>query len=279
MKALLLASILLTGSPVFAEGQTANTQELVSPKTTFMRSSELIQTLRADLLSGRYADFLADMDKAYHDAKEGNQLEGLIEIRKEAVLSATDQFAQGYETIQAEKNSALLKAVKEQNGVFADKVRSAATNNLNDQELDALQSLAFVRSNAPGTGKNIDENRLLEIDLEYAYKSIHLDSKVAAGQNIPDRKEKQLILEMSRMDQMLQASQGFEDKTLKAEVELVSSTLDARLTRASDVADLNLLVKGKMKPSSDVETQVAQILSQANEQLTALHLDVMNAQL
>ncbi len=278
MKALLLASFLLTGSPLLTAGSSPKQTVAIAPATSMQLGSDVVNRVRADYSAGKYSQFLKEMDKSYAEAKGANELTGLIELRAAPATTPPDSFLKGYDAVQSEKSKELLKAIAGQDdSSFVQKVRSAAATLNSAAEEEALKALASLATKAPGTGKTADENKLLDIDLEYAYKSIHLDSLVAGGASIPDRKEKQLVLKMARMDQMAQAASSFEDKALKSQVGLIASHFDARLAKSYDSADLNALARGKIKPGSPLEEKVAAIYLQANDQLAELHVNASNS--
>lgn len=274
MKALILSSMLLTGSPLLADAPTAKQTVAVAP--AMQLGTDLVRQTRADYAAGKYSEFLKEMDKAYAEAKEAGDLVGLIELRAADTPTPSAGFIKGYDSIQEGKSKELLKAIAGQdNSPFVQKVRSAAAKPASSSEEEALKSLAMLGMKAPGSGKTADENRLIDIDLEYAYKSIHLDSLVANGKSITDRKEKQLVLKMARMDQMAAAAASFEDKALKSQVGIIAARFDDRLAKTVDAADLAALARGKVKPSSPLEEKIAAIYTQANEELAQLHLDEM----
>lgn len=275
MKVLLLSTILLTGSPILAAGPSAAKQSTaVAP--TLQLGADVVRQVRADYAAGKYNEFLKEMDKAYAEAKTNGDLTGLIELRAAETPKPSDAFLKGYDTIQKEKSKELLKAIAGQdNTLFIQKVRSAASNPTSAAEESALTSLAVLATRAPGSGNNADENKLIDIDLEYAYKSIHLDSLAANGKSISDRKEKQLALKMARMDQMVKTANTFEDKALKAQVGTIAAHFDERLAKMFDIADLSALARGKVKPSSALEEKIVAIYTNANEELAQLHLDEM----
>jgi hypothetical protein len=248
---------------------------VVETASSFSTGQEVVQAVRGDVQAGRYASFFQEMEQSYEAAKKENQLEGLIEIRKSAG-APNEQFLLEYNQIQSQKNKALLSLVaSDDKTVLADKVRSATTP-LTAEETAALDRLAPLRVQAPGTGANSDVNQLIDIDLKSAYKSIHLDSLVAGGQSIPDLREKHLALEMERMDQMSQAALKFQDKELKQSVEVASRHFDTRLAKHYDQSDLQALAKGKIKPSSITEEKIASILLHAQDQVAKLHVSWMN---
>jgi hypothetical protein len=132
---------------------------------------------------------------------------------------------------------------------------------------------------APGTGKNIDENTLIDLDLEYEFKSIHLDMPVIDGQLAPDRREKHYILKMEMADKMLSSAQSFQDASLKKDVELYAQNIDGRMAQNWDQYDLNLMAKGKTKPADKVQEQVVSLLQNHQEKmgdLTKQYLEESN---
>ncbi len=276
----ILASILCAGAPVIAEDKASEPTTALRQENNYQLGSAVIAQLRAAYLAGEYDEFLTEMDDAYNSAKKENELEGLIEIRTEAGKYSVPQekLIQGFESIQKEKNSDLLKAVAEsQDSLFVQKVRSAAAQ-LPGSTQEAMITLSSLRSKAPGSGMNSDENKLIEIDLENHYKVIHLDSLVAMGQSIPDRKEKQFILEMQKMDRMVAAAKDFNDQKLKSAVESAVAGQDARLVKMYDMNDLNALAKGRVKPQTALEEQVATIVGNAHGKFADLNRDLLTNQ-
>jgi hypothetical protein len=212
------------------------------------------------------------MDTDYQKAKKNNQLEGLIEIRKDTGSTQINpEFAKAYGIIQKAKNQDLLKIVDKDHSQFGDKVRSSAQS-VNDVD-PRLLSLNYK---APGTGANSDENALIEISLEYYYKGIHLDSFDAVNP-VKDRKERHMALEVQKMNKMLEASKTFSDKELKLAVEDAAKNLDTRMAKSYDTSDLLALGKGKVKPASSLEEKAAAIVSSSQGDLADLHRKLLDS--
>jgi hypothetical protein len=276
MISIFLASILCAGAPLAAENiQPDSTVEAVSKPAfnSFEMGSLVVEKTRAGYEEGKYAEFLSEMDKDYNKAKVDNALEGLIELRKETgKVNIHPEFVRSQNSIQNLKNENLLKVVGSDESSFAQKVRSAASSLPADSQL--LRSLHYK---APGsTDVNKDENAVIDIDLEYSYKSIHLDSLAASGNSIPDRKEKQMALEMERMDRLVKAAQSFEDKDLKQAIKEAASLLDQRLAKNYDMRDLLALAAGRVKPVSPLEEKAASIVGRAQDQIAELHRHLLN---
>lgn len=267
----LLTSLLGAGSPLLAQSAAPPTEVVQSATNSFQLGGDEIRQVRADFNAGSYTKFLNSMDIDYQDAKKANGLEGLIEIRKEGGRTQIHpEFAHSFRVIQEQRNKQLVEATAGDESLFAQKVRSAATSHPSREE-----SLISLYGKVPGTGKNSDENRLIDIDLEYYYKGIHLDADTKLSHQ--EKKQRHIALEMEKMDRMLKASQSFEDKNLKSAVERDGATLDLRLARNYDMSDLNALARGKIKPLSPLEERVATIVSRSQGDLAELHRQLINS--
>lgn len=270
MISVILASILCAAAPaaVAEERQTTSTVQVIP--SSYRLGSEVVETLRAEYVDGSYKEFLSEMDSDFASAKKESALEGLIEIRKEGARAQIHpEFARSYRVIQDEKNLQLLDAVKgSQDEVFTKKVKSAAAS------LESNDNIVIsLFGKAPGAGKNSDENAIIDIDLEYYYKAIHLDSTSHSA----DRKDKHIVLEMEKADRMLKASQGFEDKALQKAVEKYAHLLDETLARNYDLMDLHDLARGKIKAHSASEKEAAAAVSRAQSALGDLHRHLLDS--
>jgi len=271
MISFVLASILCVATPATTDERPASSASSVQVVShSFELGTEVVQQARQNYVDGQYSEFLKKMDRDYLSAKKENGLEGLIEIRKESARAQIHpEFARSYRVIQETKNEQLLASVKgSEDSVFVQKVRSAASST---QAID--DSLSSLSAKVPGSGKNADENQLIDIDLEYYYKGIHLDSLNGKS---TDRKQKHMALDMERADRMVQASQAFEDKALKAAVEKQARSLDGLLARNYDLQDLHALSLGKIKPSTPAEKEAATAVSRAQSALADLHRHLLD---
>ncbi|MDE3046424.1 MAG: hypothetical protein KGJ02_07260 [Verrucomicrobiota bacterium] len=269
-----LAAVLLAGSPLLADEEKGTTIEKVQPAPhSFQLGTEVIQKIRADYQAGKYNDFLQDMDKAYQNAKKENQLEGLIQFRKESATDIPlDQFIKKSEVIHLQKEKELLAAIEDEgNSVLGQKVKSAIA-----PVSDSFYPLNQLRQKAPGSGKNADENKLIDIDFEHEFKASHLDSLVARGEKVVDRKEKHIVLAMQKMDKMLAAAKSFSDEGLKSLVEQTHKGLDTYLAKRYDLTDLNALANGKIKPSTALEEKIASTLSKTQDKIAELNRDLFS---
>lgn len=271
MISLLLASVLCASAPISVEENSSRSVTSVAQvaPNSFQLGTEVVQKIRTEYANGSYSEFLTSMDKDYASAKKESALEGLIEIRKEGARAQIHpEFVRSYRVIQDVKNQQLLEAVKgAPDSIFVEKVNSAASATPTFDE-----TMLAISGKAPGTGKNCDENALIDIDLEYYYKAIHLDSS-----NSVDRRAKHMVLEMEKADRMVKASQNFEDKTLRTSVEKYNASLNERLARNYDMKDLNDLARGKVKPATQQEKDAAAAVSRAQGALADLHRHLLDS--
>ncbi|MBS0626056.1 MAG: hypothetical protein JSS32_08410 [Verrucomicrobia bacterium] len=276
-----LTALLCAASPLLADVSAAPVaSQTVESKLTL--GADLVKSVRAKYQDGVYKEFLQKMDADFQEAQEENQLEGLIALRQEeaAIMANQSKEIERWNSIAqtwtAERNKELVKAVENQKDTpIYKKVHSIVSENDSAVE-KAITYSVDLRKLVPGEGKNADENKLVQIDLETEYKQLHLDSLIAGGQSIPDRQEKHLVIRMEKMDRMLEASKNFQDKELKTTVELLAKTADERYAKGIDVSDLMNLARGKIAPSNDAEKKVSSILSSYQGKFTDLTRELLD---
>lgn len=242
-----------SGSPVVTELREAD---------SFRLGKEALVEIRKNYQEGRYDAFLKEMDDSYQQVKEGEQLIGLAQLRQGSALDL--QWVDAVQTVQMQRNDELLQVVSGEDSIFAEKVRSIATPD------DQSNIFLKIRQMQPGMGKNQDENRLIDLDLEYEYKAIHLDRPQINGEEIGDIRVKQYVLKMEQMDKVLLAAQSFKDESLKNAVYLFAQNLDTRLAKNWDQRDIYGLVIGKMKPADKIQERTVSVLKDSQEKLRDL---------
>jgi hypothetical protein len=215
--------------------------------------SEVISQIRKDYKEGRFDAFLKEIDDSYEKVLETGGISGLAELRQGGSIDL--QWLDGVKKLQNERNSEMIQLIQDDHSIFAEKVRTIAS-------IDPQESL-FLRFHQmlPGTGKNIDENVLIALDLEYEYKMIHLDTS---------GKEGLYALKMEQADKMLLASQSFEDRTLKEQVETFAQNVDGYLAKNYDARDLQAMANGTIKPANKVEERVVSVLKDHAEKMSDL---------
>jgi hypothetical protein len=226
----------------------------IDEKENIQLGSENIARIRKDYETGRYQDFLREMDHIFDEAIDKEYILGLGKLRR-GVVDLNNWF-EGVNKIKDETHFALNQAVAGLETRFASKVRNVAKE-------DKLENL-FVpyHQMQPGTGKNADENRLITLDLEYEYKSIHLDqSKIDLPKDMSP-KELHYVLKMEQMDKILLASQTFDDADLKASIEQFGQNLDARLAKHWDLMDLR-----NLNSADPIEIRVSAILKNHSDKI------------
>lgn len=245
-------------------------------RSNFKLGKETVGAMRAAYEKGEYDAFLQEVEVSYQQAIAQNELDSLIQMRqKDVPVDFQEKWEKEFVALQQKKNAELLSALSDKDdSVFAQKVRSLAANLSTPEQEKAISKLNGFVSTAPGSGKSEDENKLIQIDLEYEYKILHAVSSDLSPQ---ERQEQQLVLRMEKMDKMAEAAKTFQDHSLKQAVGLAAANFDARLSRNLDGADLNAYVKGNAKPANALEEKVVSILSSYHEQFSALMKTIADA--
>jgi hypothetical protein len=148
-----------------------------------------------------------------------------------------------------------------------EKIQSVAANFSSEAQKKAIVQIASYRQMVPGTGKNIDENRLIDIDLEYEFKSLNLD---LPNSSPFEKRKQQCVLKMEKLDRMKAASQEFQDSSLKETVSIYAQNFDERLAQSLDVADLNALGNSNRMPADAMEEKVVSILKLYQEKFSEM---------
>lgn len=268
----IIIAALSAGTAPMLSTMPADPTSIVQPGIKAVKSGqEAIQTIRQTYDLGGYSQFLNELHDSYTSVQEMGQLEPLAEMRSGYSPEWEEWEARALK-LQIEKNEEMLKAVENQEKTsFVEQVLSAAKIS-DDAHQKAILEMADLRSLTPGSGKNSDQNRLIELDLEFEYKSLHID---LPGAPISDKKEKLCALRMEWMDKVLDAASEFEDASLKETVALYAENFDARLAQSWDAADLNGLTNGKRKPANGLEEKIASILNHYHEKLSDMSKQVL----
>ena len=258
----ILAAMLAVGAPIANEilnGASIQSRK-EAPSSQCILGSEKIAQIRAAYERGEYSDFLKSLDDSYREVRAQDQLASLAQIRNRESGQDLKKWENQAHLIQEERNSQLLKAIQNNDTLFAQKVRSAISLKGIDEQ-DALRDLSRYRFMQPQSGENSDENTLIDLDLEYEYKSIHLNTPLKSDLSSQERRELHVALQMEKMDKMKKAAETFEDAILKKKIAVVSQNLDKMLAQHWDKVDLNALARNQIKPGTPTEEEVASILS------------------
>ncbi|MBM3184517.1 MAG: hypothetical protein FJZ64_04355 [Chlamydiae bacterium] len=261
--AIILAVFSLGSTPILPKGA-AQSVVIGQPANSFRSGLDAVTSVRKSFDKGEYNTFLKEMDSLYIAAKEGGELDQIANMRT-GFSEDWQQWEAKAQTLQQEKNQELLKAVADQKTPFAQKIRSVTTELSDTSEHKAINHLASFRQMAPNTGKNSDENRLIDIDLEYEYKALELNDPKPQ-----EKREKLCALQMAKFEKIREVSREFKDESLKKEIDLMGPHFDTRLAQKWDLADLNALANGKIVPKDAVEEKIASILSHYQEKLSDL---------
>ncbi len=263
----ILASVFCVGAPM---AQVEN----MDKKIEWMFSSDklakdTVSSIRQAYENGQYDSFLLQMDVSYEQDYVDSGLEGLIQMRQDAPPSH-DLFEYKFQEIQDQRNQSLSSVISDDDqSIMAEKVRTIITNFTTPSEKNAIDKLNSYLYKAPYSGVNDDENRLIDIDLEFEYKLLH--AKLPQSDVSPNQIQEHLIvLKMAKMDKMVKASELFTDESLKNAVKLASIHFDDRLAQSLELADLNKQIRANENPKSELEAKVFAIIKMYQEDLKTL---------
>jgi hypothetical protein len=253
---ILLAVLSAAAAPVLP-GETPAPSSSVQAVIENRNGKEAILTIREDYSRGAYGKVLKELDDFYLDLATNKKLNEFSEMRS-GLTPVLGEWESRATTLQNERNQKLLDAVADEKRTpFVEKILTAATTTADEGHQKAIDRIASLRALAPGQGKNADENRLIDLDLEYEVKSLHLD---LPGKPALEKREKLVALKMETLTKMVDAAKKFKDASLKEAVNQYAENFDARLSQSWDAADLNALANGKKKPSNALEEKVSAIL-------------------
>jgi len=263
----LLLSVQPAGEAVEAPKASSSKTIAVQKESQTRSGADAIASIRKAYNEGQYREAFKELDDSYREIQEKEGLSALKEMRIGS-SSPQKEWEELLKGTLAERNAALRSVVNDAlDRKLADKVISAIASRGSAVE-DSLSCLAKLHTQAPGAGKNDDENRIIAIDFEYEYKALHLDMPLILGQKGESLKEKQLALKMEMFDKMLAASKEFKDDALKQAIEIVHANLDTLLQQNWDMADLHKLIN---KPDANaLEENIANVLTKYREKFSDL---------
>lgn len=268
----ILAALLCATSPMMAQDASVVEKNLqVHSPSDLQLGYDAIGQIRADYTAGNYQSFLEEMDSAYFAALKENQLAGLVEMRENAARTLPEneqvKLQEVAQQMHADREKELLQIASQakENSPFLDKVHSISTQFVTPEQRNAIDQMMSYRQMVPGTGKDTDENRLIDLDLEYEFKTLHL--KAMGGSDLA---QKQMVLKMQHLDQVLDASKSFTNSSLQNTVHLYARNFDERLAQIWDAQDLHALGKGQLLAQNETEEQIAKSVSAYQEKVQQL---------
>ncbi len=229
--------------------------------------SVAVSLIRSEYQKGAYAAFLKEMDVSYKEALANHSLDSLNDTRK-GIPSDWEGWEEMAQALEHQKGAELAGAVQnEQNSPFVSKVKSISESLTTPEQQRAIAYIASLRSLPLGSGDTQEENALIELDLEYEYKALHLNMP---GSTNLDQREKHLALRMEHLDKMVQLATSFKNKDIQQKVALFAQNFDERMAQTWDLIDLNRFVKGTATPKNGLEEKVASILKLYQEKTSDL---------
>lgn len=223
--------------------------------TEHKMGADTVRSTRNAYQRGEYASLLKEIDNDYNQHR--NELGGLIQTRPGPSQNTPSQPSPVADLL-AERNAQLREAIAGQpHQIITLQVEALLAAPLNEAELSAWNRFSSFRLLAPGTGSSAEENQLIDLDLEYEYKALHLELIAPEGAN---RQELSLALALEHLEKIGLVAATFEDAALKADAQRIADTFEAMQARALDRSALRDLALGKRAPANDLEAKVASIL-------------------
>jgi hypothetical protein len=267
--AMLLAGVLVsTGGMLVADGVPLLVEEK-QQKDEQISGREAIAKIRQQYEAGEYDSLFKEMEQAYDEVAGGEKLAGLISFRQ----GNHEETGLGERALEMKKEfeAKLLAVVSGEETLFADKVRSIATPAVTETEQRAIDRMVQFRDMIPGSGRTADENRLIDLDLEYEYKAMHLVRPAIDGHPVAATREQQFALLMEKADRMRTEALLFQDTDLQRDVMLFTDSLDRQLAKHWDQLDLVALTKANKRAISDpIQKRAVALLLEHQERLAHL---------
>jgi hypothetical protein len=259
----ILGLALCVGGAAFAvERNVEPMQQTVSSTAQPETGPEVIAVLRAGYAEGSFNSFLDGLEGDYRDLEKSGRLQEFAEMRQAPEPdSQLKDLATHYEvlagTLLKQRNIELKEVCKGQEEAIACKRVQSATSELDLEQQEAMRYLANLRFKTPEQATNDDERKLIEIDLAYEFKLVHLDAQRLSGEETT-LDQKQIVLGMDKIEKMQDVSKGFSDQALKKKVDLAAKGFDAWQSKGLDMRELAAAAK---KPSGDLERKIGSVLS------------------
>ncbi len=222
--------------------------------TEHQTGTDSVRSVRNGYERGAYAPILKELDDDYRQHKD--QLDGLIQTRP-GLTAATETPSEVAALLQ-ERNAQLREAIAGQpNQIVSHQVQALLESPLTESQLDAWNRFATYRLLPPGTAATAEENQLVDLDLEYEYKALHLELIAPEGAN---KAEIGLALAMEHLEKIGLVAANFEDVDLKQAASHLAASFDSLQAQAADRSALRDLALGKRPPANEIEAKVASIL-------------------
>ena len=260
--AILGLALCIGGAAIAAEEGMEPVQQSVASRQAPETGHELVAALRQEYTEGKFNSFLDGLEDDYQDLEKSGRLAEFASMRQAPEAdSKLNDLARHYEALapdlQQQRDSELKEICQGQDAEIACKRVQSATAETDQDQQEAMSYLADLRFKTPEQAANDDERKLVEIDLAYEFKLVHLDVQRLSGED-SDLQQKQIVLGMEKIEKMQDAAKGFSDQSLKKKIDLAAKGYDVRQSQIIDMRDL---VAASKKPSSDLDRKIGAILS------------------
>jgi hypothetical protein len=222
---------------------------------------DTVARVRRSFESGGYDAFLANLESDYAQVVTSGQFTKFVEMRStppanEKLSQLSKHWEELHHQLILERNRQLLDICNGNDQLVCKQI-CAIAQEMKNADREALQYLSSLRFKTPMMAKNDDERKLIDLDLESEFKTVHLDMQYAE-KPFDNRSEKHLAVNMEMLKKMQEAAKTFNDRDLKNKIERAVAVFDIWQARNFD---LNHLLRIAQKPSTDLEKKAAQIMN------------------
>ncbi len=240
------------------------------------------QDIATSYKEGDYQKFLNDLDADYQNHKKNWKFDDLLENRKK-IADVTKQFESSpainekdlelqekVNLLKEKRNRKLMKlCTSNPHEEISQTIRNTIFFTLSEKEEQSLSFVNQLETKFKGEGKSPLENKLIDLDIEYWLKGLHLGTKIATDKLTPeDYARKLLVLKLEKLKRMEEICQN--DEELREHFTTVRSVLPRLQGAKYDENILKGLGKGKIEPKNDVEKKVKVIMTTYLEEKKAL---------
>lgn len=218
-----ILAVLLAGS-AYVWGTESQERSLErAPQENIILGRDAVEQVRKDYEAGLYDSFLADETANFEEVKVSGALKEFAALRGLSEKSS----------VQEKQIEDLVEKIDPQDTLFVEKLRFVKGESFTEEEHQSFKRLKGLRNLLPGEGKTELENKLIDLDVEYEYKMVHVSS--TSKENV---RKKLAALHMEHIDKMTLLAKAFQEDSLEKTVEVYRSSMDKRLSLAWDESDL-----------------------------------------
>ncbi|MDN3508996.1 MAG: hypothetical protein P0S93_03090 [Candidatus Neptunochlamydia sp.] len=254
----------LVGDETLAQSEPVQSEHIASPE------QKMIDEVLTDYRTGCYNNFLRKTDDEYRETEKKWKNNKLLEQQKKLSsmthdyeVDKTDEFKQKIAALHHAQDQELIEvALNHPNEKISREVRDMIFFCPNKQEEGSIRFIHNLALKLKGDGVTPIENKLIQIDTEFWFKSLSLE--IANTQSKMDEEtfqKRYLVLQLEKIKQMSEACKGdLVDVKIKSFVDTASTVLPKVYASASTRKHLMALGKGEIAPQTPAEKELQAVM-------------------